>query len=104
MKTPSAAAPPDVPIDPVLLETVERALAPYARSYPPEVVEQLRSEALLLLTCHPVASALAEQLRPARVLHESVHESGAVPTEEGAAEAASPHALAEARLRRGGDR
>jgi hypothetical protein len=99
MKNPSDAPHYDLPVDSVLLETIEFALAPYARSYPPEVVEQLRSEALLLLTCHPVASALAEQLRPAKVLQES----GAVPTEEGAAEATSG-ALGEARSRRGGNR
>jgi hypothetical protein len=54
--------------DPVLVETVERALEPYKRAYPPEIVEHFREEALMLLSMHPGASELAEQIRSPRAI------------------------------------
>jgi hypothetical protein len=73
-----------IEVDPVLVETVERALLPYKQAYPPEMVEHFRQEALMLLASHHYASALVEQLKPPPV---NVEESGEVPTEEAALEA-----------------
>jgi hypothetical protein len=72
--------------DPALLEAVERALEPYKRAYPPEMVEHFRQEARMLLALSPYSAALVQQLQPAPV----VQESGSLPTEEGAARQSDP--------------
>ena len=70
----------ELEFDPRLVATVERALEPYKRRYPPEMVEHFRREALVQLSLHPYSAALIQQLKP----DPEVKGSGPQPTEEGA--------------------
>ncbi|KYF75953.1 hypothetical protein BE11_23800 [Sorangium cellulosum] len=49
--------------DPVLVEAVERALAPYRGRLSPELVEHMREEALALMSAHPYPVALLQALQ-----------------------------------------
>ncbi|KYF54276.1 hypothetical protein WME98_37680 [Sorangium sp. So ce296] len=44
--------------DPVLVEVVERALAPYRGKLSPELIEHMREEALVQMSTHPYPAAL----------------------------------------------
>lgn len=71
--------------DPILVESVEKALEPYRETLSPEMLEHFRTEALVLLTTHPYPAALLETLQPDPVLNPVQKESnvelkrGAVP-------------------------
>ncbi|WP_437899523.1 hypothetical protein [Sorangium sp. So ce124] len=49
--------------DPVLVEAVERALAPYRGKLSPELIEHMRQEALALMSVHPYPVALLQALQ-----------------------------------------
>ncbi|AUX30771.1 MULTISPECIES: hypothetical protein [Sorangium] len=49
--------------DPVLVEAVERALAPYRGKLSPELIEHMREEALALMSAHPYPVALLQSLQ-----------------------------------------
>lgn len=69
--------------DPVLVEVVERALAPYRGKLSPELIEHMREEALVLLSAHPYPVALLQSMQrrpPPDESHELVR-GGAPPGE-----------------------
>ncbi|XXX80204.1 hypothetical protein WMF30_15670 [Sorangium sp. So ce134] len=49
--------------DPVLVEAVERALAPYRGKLSPELIEHMREEALALMSAHPYPVALLQSIQ-----------------------------------------
>jgi hypothetical protein len=65
MKTPLPE--PLLEEDPVLVESVDRALAKYKGVLSPHMFEAFRREALLQLSANPKAIALATALRPRAV-------------------------------------
>lgn len=79
MKTATASSPPD----PIVAAEVERAIAPYERLFPPDVVLTMREILEHALTSHPVGMALVDRVRP----RQARDRSGAQPT---GADAATP--------------
>ena len=63
MKAASASSPPD----PIVAAEVERAIAPYERILPPDVVLTMREILEHALTSHPVGMALVDRVRPRQV-------------------------------------
>jgi hypothetical protein len=57
--------------DPLLVATVERALAPYRKVLSPKMLEALRREATLQLAVSPEAVALARKIKRSRVVAQS---------------------------------
>jgi hypothetical protein len=69
--------------NPVLVETVERALEPHKKRLSPKMIEAFRQEALLQLAHDPETIALVKKLRRRRETAQSYEEAiGPVPDEK----------------------
>ncbi|KYF53395.1 hypothetical protein BE08_28240 [Sorangium cellulosum] len=87
--------------DPVLVEAVERALAPYRGKLSPELIEHMREEALVLMSAHPYPVALLQTLQQRPPPDES-HElaRGGAPAAPEAAKGGEPRGLGRRRAAR----
>jgi hypothetical protein len=72
-----AIQPPD---DPLLLELIDRALAPYRALLPEQTLATMRAEMADAIATYPYPSALLRKLQPPPV----VQESNTVPIRQGA--------------------
>jgi hypothetical protein len=73
-----ASQPPD---NPLLLEIIERALAPYKELLPAETIAGMRAEMAEAMASYPYPAALLRKLRPPPV----VQKSSTQPIDDGAA-------------------
>jgi hypothetical protein len=79
--------PNDRESNPIVLECVEDALAPYRDLLPPELLSEFGETLEAVLTSHPLAAPVVERLRPRAVPSHSGEQqrSGAEPAEDGKA-------------------
>lgn len=78
-KKPAAPAPAKPPLDPIVEDTIERAMRPYLGVLPPEGLKTMREILEDTLTTHPVALEALTEMRGEPV----VDKSGTRPRREG---------------------
>ena len=94
---------PIPPADPILLDIIERRLAPYLPLLSPAQAERFREEAIIQLTHHPYPAALIRQLRVSATGVET-KESGVLPKGGSGSETMRPSEEQASGGRRGGRR